>query len=108
MTYRVIIQPRALEHLEAQYQYIAQQSPWAAASWFNRFVKALESLAEFPQRCPVARESDVVGREVRQLLFGGRAGTRSAYFVIEADTVRILAIRHSTRSDIPLDDLLND
>src|SRR5581483_10887584 len=101
MTYRVIFQPRAILSLEAQYQHIALHNPRAAASWFNRFVAALESLAESPERCAVARESELVGREVRQFLFGRRTSVRRAFFLIEGDTVRILAIRHSAQADIP-------
>ena len=108
MKRRVIFQPRALEQLEEQYQELAKQNSQAAATWFNRFVAALQSLDQMPERCPVARESELVGKEIRQLLFGKRAGKRRVFFAIEADTVRILAIRHSARSDIPLEDLLND
>jgi len=107
MMYRVIFQPRALQHLEEQYQYIAKHNPRAAANWFNRFVSALEGLSQSPERCAVARESELVGREIRQFLFGKRAGIRRAFFVIEEDKVRILSIRHSAQSDIPLDELLN-
>lgn len=105
MTYRVIFQPRALANLEEQYHYIANDSPEAAARWFNRFVHALEGLARFPERCPVARESHLAGREICQLLFGKRSGVRRAYFVIEDDTVRILCIRHSAQTDAAPGDL---
>lgn len=107
MTYRVILQPQALQQLEEQYQRVAKQNPRAAANWFNRFVTALESLSQMPERCAVARESELVGREVRQFLFGKRAGTRRAFFVIEDDTVRILAIRHSAQSDVTPEELLS-
>lgn len=107
MKYRVIFQPRALQNLEEQYQHIAKQNPRAAANWFNRFVNALGSLTEMPERCGVARESELVGKEIRQFLFGKRAGTRRALFVIEADTVRILAIRHSAQADVTLEELLD-
>lgn len=108
MKYRVIFQPRALAQLEEEYRYITQANPIAAARWFNRFVAALEGLADFPQRCPVARESEAAGREIRQLLFGKRSGVRRAYFVIEHDTVRILSIRHSARVDATPEELLGE
>ena len=102
----MVFQPRALEHLEEQYQHIAKQNVRSAATWFNRFVSALESLS-VPERCPVARESELVGKEIRQFIFGKRAGIRRVYFTIVGDTVRILAIRHSAQSDIPPEELLN-
>jgi plasmid stabilization system protein ParE len=106
MNYRVIFQPRALADLEEQYQYIAGHNLTAAVNWFNNFVESLEGLSIFPQRCPIARESEQSGREIRQFLYGKRAGMRRAYFVIEDDTVRILCIRHAAQRDIPLEDLL--
>ena len=105
MNYRVILQPRALAQLEEQYETIAKESPTAAARWFNGFVTALDGLSDFPQSYPVAAESRIVGREVRQLLFGKRTGIRRAYFVIVDDTVRILSIRHSARNDATHDEL---
>ena len=108
MNYRVVIQPRALGQLDQQYGFIAKENPVAAARWFNHFVDAIEGLAHFLERCPVARESELAGREIRQLLFGRRAGVHRVYFVIEHDTVRILCIRHSARLDAPLGDLQNE
>jgi plasmid stabilization system protein ParE len=75
MKYRIIFQPRALQNLEDQYQHIAKHNARAAANWFNMFVAALEGLSEMPERCAVARESELVGKEIRQFLFGKRAGT---------------------------------
>jgi plasmid stabilization system protein ParE len=106
MKYRVVLQPRAAEQLEEQYQHIARQNPRSAANWFNRFVSALQGLSHNPQRCAVARESELVGREIRQFLFGRRAGTRRVFFVIEGKTVHVLAVRHSAQPDITPEELL--
>ena len=107
MKYRVILQPRARQDIEAQYRQIAIHSPSAAANWFNRILTALEGLSRMPERCAIARESDLVGREIRQFLFGKRAGVRSVLFVIKGDIVRILAVRHSAQSEITAEDLWN-
>jgi plasmid stabilization system protein ParE len=90
MSYRVVFQPGVLTSLERQYQYLAAKNPAAAVRWFNGFVEALEGLAEFPQRCPIAPESAKVRQEVRQLLYGKRKGIWRAYFSIEQDSVRVL------------------
>ena len=108
MKYRVIFQPRALRDLEDQYRYIEQQNPAAATRWFNRFVTAIDSLAEFPERCSVARETDTVGKEIRQLLFGKGRGVRRALFAIEGETVRVLCIRHIAQQDTSAGELLGD
>lgn len=108
MNYRVVIQPHALANLREQHRFIAASSPQVADRWFNRFVAAIESLAQHPQRCPLARESEQVGREIRQLLVGKRSGVRRAYFVISGDAVHVLCVRHGAQSDVPLEDLLDE
>jgi plasmid stabilization system protein ParE len=45
MKYHVILQPRAIQNLDEQYQYIAKQNPQLATTWFNRFVAAFDGLA---------------------------------------------------------------
>jgi len=108
MKHRVIFQPRALRELEEQYQYVAGQSPDSAARWFNRFVSALDGLANNPERCAIAREGGLVGREIRQLLFGRGRGVRRALFIVEGDSVRILCIRHSAQQDLTREELLGE
>jgi plasmid stabilization system protein ParE len=108
MKYRVIFQPRALRELEEQYLYVAERSPDVAARWFNRFVSAIEGIASGPERYSVAREASLVGREIRQLLFGKGRGVRRALFVVERDIVRILSIRHSAQQDLTAEELLGE
>ncbi|MFO0947583.1 MAG: type II toxin-antitoxin system RelE/ParE family toxin [Planctomycetota bacterium] len=104
MTYRVIFQPRAFAQLEDQYRFIAEKNPIAAARWFNRFKKAIEDLSHFPEQFPLARESALARREIRLKIIGKRASARRTYYVIDGDTVRILCIRHSARSDASMED----
>ncbi|MBL9124352.1 MAG: type II toxin-antitoxin system RelE/ParE family toxin [Planctomycetaceae bacterium] len=94
--------------MRAQHRDIAQQSPEIADRWFNRFVAAIESLAHHPERCPIARESAQLGREIRQLLFGQRGGVRRVYFVIVSDEVHVLCVRHAAQTDITAEDLLDE
>ncbi|MBI3838461.1 MAG: type II toxin-antitoxin system RelE/ParE family toxin [Planctomycetia bacterium] len=105
MKYRVIIQPRALADLEAGFEYVALQNQPAAARWLSRFLSAIDGLADLPERCSIARESELVGKEIRQLLFGRRPGVWRALFVIESDAVRVLCLRHSARQDVSAEDL---
>lgn len=90
MNYRVVIQPRALINLREQHRYIAASSPTAADRWFHHMIAALEGLGQHPHRCPVARESEAAGREIRQLLVGKRGGIRRVYFVISSEAVHVL------------------
>ena len=97
MNYKVIIQPPALADLDEAYQWIAQRSPENAARWFNGFVDAIQTLERFPARCGVAPESEQIGQEIRQLLYGRRGGVYRALFVIRGREVHVLHIRHAAR-----------
>ena len=105
MKYDLIIQPPAYDDLEQAYLWIAERSPARAARWFNRFLDALETLKENPQRCGLAAESETVGREIRQLLYGKRSGVYRALFVIHKREVHVLHIRHAARDYLPPEEL---
>ncbi|MBN1393897.1 MAG: type II toxin-antitoxin system RelE/ParE family toxin [Pirellulales bacterium] len=98
MKFKLIIQPSALADLDEAYLWIARRSPENAARWFNRFVEALQTLVLFPNRCIVAPESEQIGREIRQLLYGRRGGRYRALFVVHGREVHVLHIRHAART----------
>ena len=100
MTYRVRLQPAALDDLEQAYQYAAKSAPATAASWLNRFFEALQTLENNPQRCPYAPENVKCQRELRQYLYGRRPNVFRAVFTIEGSTVWILRIRRASRPDL--------
>jgi plasmid stabilization system protein ParE len=97
MKYKLIIQPSALADLEEAYRWIAERSPACAAGWYNRFIKALNSLESNPERCETAQESKFVGVKIRQLLYGRRGGVYRALYTIRGREVHILHIRHTAR-----------
>ena len=61
---------------------------------------AFASLAEFPERCPIAPENARFNFEVRQLLYGRKPRLYRILFTIEADTVHVLHIRHGRRKPV--------
>jgi len=65
--------------------------------WFLAMQEAIASLAEFPERCPLAPESAVFPFEVRHLLYGHSPHVYRILFTIENETVHILHIRHGRR-----------
>ena len=71
-----------------------------AENWYAGLNRAIESLDTFPRRFVLAPESDLLGGNVRQMLYGtGRNTYRVLYRVIEpqgeyAGIVRILRLRH--------------
>lgn len=106
MTYRVIIESRAYSDLDRAYERAARHAPQTAYRWLNRFEESLATLADSPERCPLAPESGLVAPEIRQFNFGkGRARYR-ALFTIEGDSVRVLHIRWGGMSVASKDVLL--
>ena len=93
MNYRVTIHPTAVADLEGVFVWIAEQSPENATRWHGRLLDDMRSLAEFPQRCPIAPEGHMFEREIRQLLFGDYR----VLFTIVGREVHVLHVRHAMR-----------
>ncbi len=97
MKYRVLIQAAAQKDIETAYAWLAKQSPGAAARWYNGLAEAICSLADMPRRCTLAPEDDAFAVEIRQLLYGRRAGRYRILFTIRGREVHILHVRHGAR-----------
>jgi plasmid stabilization system protein ParE len=109
MAYRCELTRRALRDAEEAYEWIARDSPRRAARWYARLLTAIRSLEEHPRRCPIAPESESVGQEIRQLLYGRRGGVYRILFVIRDESlVRVLAIWHGARQPLPSDILARE
>ena len=100
-TYRVIVEPRALEEIADAYQWIANHSPAAALKWFNGLTEVRDSLRQYPARCPVVAGRPGSGSEIRQLLYGRRWNRYRMLFTVRGDTVHILRIIHGARATGP-------
>ena len=97
MTYNVIIESQAMKNLETIVVWIAEENERAARHWYVEMVAAIESLKNLPDRCPVAPESELFAREIRQLLHGKHRNKYRILFTLVGDTVHILHIRHGAR-----------
>ena len=103
MSYRVIVTPTADAEAREAFDWYAERSPAAARRWYAGLAKAIASLAEGPERCPVAEDdSEVLGREVRLKLYGRRRGAYRILFVIRGAEVNVLRIRHTARGPLEL------
>ena len=103
MAYRVRILPAALQDAKDCYLYIAAESPDTAIAWFEGLLDAIDSLAIMPNRCAVAPEAAIIGREIRVLVY------RKHYrilFCVEKEVVRIYHIQHSARAYLSRDEFL--
>jgi len=102
MSHRVIITPEAEADLRAAHRYIYTQAPRAAGEWLKRVQQSIRTLSQYPERCPLAPESDAFEEPIRELLFGtGHRGTYRILFVVHDKTVYIVHVRHG--SMLPLE-----
>jgi plasmid stabilization system protein ParE len=69
MVYQVEISPTAFADIDNLYVWIEKQSPDRASEWLDGCFHAIFSLEQFPERCPLALESEMLGIEIRQLLY---------------------------------------
>lgn len=99
MPYRVDIAPQAAKEIEEIYLYIAQDSLGTAMRWYFAIHDKIQTLKEFPNRCPMAFESRFYSYEIRNLIFGSY---RVLFRVKEPEqTVQILHVTHGARERTP-------
>jgi len=101
MVYRVEISPSALADAEAIFLWIQKDSPQKAEEWYNGLVDAIVSLESFPNRCPIAPESQDIGREIRQLLYK----KHRIIFGVTDDVVLVFRVRHAAQDRLSSDEL---
>ncbi len=103
MSYQVEILPQALSEIENAFRWIADSiSATTAERWYEDLQEAIRSLESFPSRCVVAPEAQEFQQEIRQLWIG-KAKNYRALFIVEANQVFILYVRHSSRAALKKD-----
>lgn len=110
MAYRVKVSPSALADAESAYLWLKEQvSDKQATKWYNGLVDAIYSLDTLPLRCPLAPESEELGVELRQLLYGKRSAAYRILFAVvweEAEeVVRVYRVWHGARDRIKAEDI---
>lgn len=100
MTYRVEFAPRALFQARQAHDWLAGRSPERAAKWYEKLLEKAEALQTHPLRHPLAPESEKLGEEVREVLYGKRPGVSRILYTVQNDVVRILAVRPSARGPL--------
>lgn len=78
-----------LDHLE---QFIAQDSPVYARRFVLQLLNAAQRLITFPQSGRYVPESQ--REDVREVIY---CGYRIVYWIVEDDTIDILAVMHGSR-----------
>lgn len=105
MSYQVIIVPNALLEIASTYRWLSSNvSEQSATKWYDGLVDAIASLQNFPLRCPLAPEATDLKQKIRQLLVSKkRRSTYRILFQVEADTVYVLYVRHSSQPRLNAD-----
>lgn len=93
---------RAMNDLQAIYEWIAKDSVAGANAWLNAVQGEIKGLSHFPRRCGQAREAVAVGLDLRQLT----VGRYRVLFVMDGAAVHVLHVRHSARDTADREDLL--
>jgi plasmid stabilization system protein ParE len=103
MSYKVEILPQALSEIEDAFRWIADNvSAITVELWYEDLLAAVSSLKSFPNRCTIAPEAQEFQQEIRQRWIGKSRNYR-VLFVVEANQVFIVHIRHSSRAFLKKD-----
>jgi plasmid stabilization system protein ParE len=100
MSYQIIVLPTADEELQNAAHWIAQYSPQKSTLWYFEAIQAINSLQNFPARCPFAPERKIFGIDIRHLLFD----KYRILFVIEDESVLVLRFRHQAQRTLEPED----
>lgn len=91
--FRVEITRSAEEDLEEVWTYIAQDSPQAANQFVLDLEEKVQTLEQFPKRCPLIPENELLGGQYRHLILN----RYRVIFRIAKETVFVLRIIHGSR-----------
>ena len=95
--WRVIVERPAQEDIAEAHRWLAERDPEAADRWFNSLYDTIGSLEAFPERCPLAPESQFFSVEIRETFHGRRQHTYRVLFTVAGTQVHILHVRHGAR-----------
>lgn len=91
--FRVRISETAESDLVEAWRFISEESPEAAMNFVLQLEKQVSTLENFPARCPLISENDLMGTQYRHLIHGDYR----IIFRIEAKVVYVVRIFHAAR-----------
>ena len=111
MNFHVQITDVADAEIQAAFLRLNGLNPKFAGRWLEGLLRAIDELNTFPRSHAVVSESDLLGREVRRMLYrNGQTIYRVLFCLIdfdddgEEDTVRILHVRHGAQRPLGTDE----
>ncbi len=105
---KVILSVRAEQDRESALKWYRQNFSHAfAEKWLRGLSAALRSSGESPQRSVLALETVKVRRDLYEFLYdAGSHQMHRILYVVESDEVVIIHIRHASRDEPTVDELL--
>jgi plasmid stabilization system protein ParE len=98
MAFRVEISLEAQIEADGILEWLlSQHAGETGLRWFQGLVNAVESLANFPERCSLAPENSEFSFEVRHLLYGRKPHVYRVVFTIQEEVVYVIHIWHGRR-----------
>jgi plasmid stabilization system protein ParE len=101
MALRLRVTQEAKDNVAGISAYIAKDSPANARRWRLRSRERIRSLKDLPVRHEIAYPASVVGRDVRQALFG----VYRILYTVQGDDVTVLSVRHGARQPLTPDEV---
>ena len=92
-TYDVYITISTEQDIIDIWNYIAADSKLQAKKFIGQLEAEIAKLKKYPQRCPVIKETELLGIEYRHLV----VGNYRIIFKMDAENVYIMRIIHSSR-----------
>ena len=95
MSVEIFLTATAEQQMHDAAEWYAKESPEIAANWFNGLLDSLASISLSPESFPLARESDELPVQFREMLYGlGKRKTHRVLFVARSDRIVVHQIRH--------------
>lgn len=91
--FRVEITKTAQSDVQEIFQYIAAENQKAAINLIEEIERQIDSLEQFPLRCPVIPESSELGFEYHHIIYGHYR----TIFSVDSSKVIILRVIHGAR-----------
>jgi plasmid stabilization system protein ParE len=107
MTFTVVVTDQAANDLSENVEWWSRErSEEQALRWHQGIHTAIESLAEQPERFPLAAEHDEFPYLLREMHFGlGSRPSHRILFTVAKKAVIVLTVRHASRDAVRRDDL---
>ena len=87
--------------MTAAAEWYASTDPELAAKWFNGLMDAMQRIARDAESFPLARESNELPVQVRQLLYGlGKRKTHRILFAVRPTQIIVHQVRHVSQRDM--------